>query len=401
MPETRAPAGSIDITTADFGQTPVAGYNQLRSATPISWQPVCRGFLLTRFHDVAQALKSPHMAEHNPFRGWQSIARKLGKDYHATCRLFDYMPFIQGGADHRRLRAGMARGVAPFAHARGTFERAVQSKLNAARMRGGFDLARDFAAPLLPEIMFELMGIGADVRPSIEPITHLSYALDAGLSVRKREKVEQIVSASVQSFSAEVERLLPEPRHTLLHTIHDALPKDGKDRVSDTAHIAAVMLLMGTDALAGCVTFAVHHLLTVQSTDPEAKQPSWGALSDDAIRFAPTVDFLTRVASSEVTIGGFQFARGDRVVLSPLSANHDPQLCGPDAGMIKPRPTVGTGLAFGAGAHVCIGARMVQNITRIAFRALSEMPTMMLSGPAKHNPGRAIRSLASLPIQLH
>jgi cytochrome P450 len=98
-------------------------------------------------------------------------------------------------------------------------------------------------------------------------------------------------------------------------------------------------------------------------------------------------------------ISDFPVRAGQVVMLSPFAANRDPAVF-EDPGKILQRPNLDTGLAFAAGAHVCVGLRMSRNIVRCAFNALAALPQMRLAGAGVQGSGRAVRTLVSLPVEL-
>ncbi len=160
------------------------------------------------------------------------------------------------------------------------------------------------------------------------------------------------------------------------------------------------MLVMGTDALAGCLGFALPRLLAQVEEGARIPQKEWARISDDAIRYATPVAFANRILTADATIGGCPLRSGERLVLSMLSANHDPAEFGPDADRIALRPRMDTGLAFGAGAHVCVGARMSRNIVRRAFVGLAALPALTAIGSLKQGEGTVVRTLISYPLRI-
>lgn len=394
------PKGSVDITTPDFADDPIAGYNLLRAETPVSWQLGARGYLLTRFSDVLEAFKHPDFHEPDLANGWRKIGRKLGRDFAPSLLLFSFLPFIHEGERHRQLRMSLARAVAPFANAEKVFDYCVARRLDPLREKKDFDLVADFAGELVFDVFCELMALPEDQRAEIRALAHISWALEATLPVRKREDMNAVVARCMPALIEHTRETIVQPGSTFLHSIHRALPADEADPVSATAHLAAVMLIMGNDALAGCIAFGVRRLLIDKGPSATA-QKDWGDIWEDAMRYAAPVDFQNRIAQKDTVVAGCPFKQGDRLILSPLAANHDTSVAGQDADVIFGRPQLGYGLTFGAGAHVCVGAKMSSNIMRSAFRGLAALPPLSLGGPGVRGPGKVIRNLSSLPVQIN
>jgi cytochrome P450 len=130
-------------------------------------------------------------------------------------------------------------------------------------------------------------------------------------------------------------------------------------------------------------------------------QREWETIADDAIRYAAPVDFINRIVRGDAVFAGCDFHEGDRLIISPLSANHDPAEFGPATDAVTPKPGKATGLTFGAGSHLCVGNRFSRTIVRAAFAGLASLPDFRLDGPAERGSGYIIRTVASLPATLH
>ena len=100
-------------------------------------------------------------------------------------------------------------------------------------------------------------------------------------------------------------------------------------------------------------------------------------------------------------IRGATIPAGHIVDLVVASANRDPErFAEPDR--LDPLRPDNRHLAFGFGAHFCLGAALARLETRIALRALIErFPAMKLAvDEVAWRPGTVFRSLRALPLCL-
>lgn len=107
------------------------------------------------------------------------------------------------------------------------------------------------------------------------------------------------------------------------------------------------------------------------------------------------------MATENVALGGVTVRAGEVVVPLYATANRDPaEFSDPDRLDIGRR--VVSHLAFGAGAHHCLGAQLARLELQEAFRGLlTRLPGLRLAVPAaelRYKPGMAIYSVAELPI---
>lgn len=90
---------------------------------------------------------------------------------------------------------------------------------------------------------------------------------------------------------------------------------------------------------------------------------------DEMLRHVGPSAVVARYALEDVEIGGVRIPKGSRVTLGLSAANHDPDAF-TAPGRFDIRRAGGTGLAFGGGFHVCLGARLAKVQTEIVVGTL-------------------------------
>ena len=106
-----------------------------------------------------------------------------------------------------------------------------------------------------------------------------------------------------------------------------------------------------------------------------------GAAVEEVLRYEPPVDITGRIASSDMEVGGLGLKAGQAMILSLRAANRDPAMFDDphrfDVSR-KHRPHV----AFGGGAHICIGAPLARLEAQVALARLFErFPDLKLAHP--------------------
>jgi len=123
---------------------------------------------------------------------------------------------------------------------------------------------------------------------------------------------------------------------------------------------------------------------------------------DELLRFnGPVLTPAPRFARDDLEVGGQQIRRGDLVLVSLGSANHDEAaFTDPDA--LDIARALNRHIAFGQGAHFCLGAPLARLEGDIAFRTLlRRMPALRLNAPREHIQWRGtvnLRGLTALPV---
>ncbi|GAA2793237.1 cytochrome P450 [Crossiella cryophila] len=95
---------------------------------------------------------------------------------------------------------------------------------------------------------------------------------------------------------------------------------------------------------------------------------------------------LVRIARTDVELGGTLIRRGEIVLAPLLAAAHDPAAF-PDPGRFAPAGHGRPQLAFGYGAHHCLGAALARMELRVALTGLVRaMPDLRLTKPVAELP---------------
>jgi cytochrome P450 len=186
----------------------------------------------------------------------------------------------------------------------------------------------------------------------------------------------------------------------------------GDDAVSDlvsagvsdmqTLGFAFTMVTGGNDTTTGLLGGGLELL----SDHPAERQrliddPSMipGAV-EELLRLTSPVQGLARTVTSDVTIEGVTIPAGRKVMLLYGSANRDEREFGPLAGALDvgraPRQIV----AFGYGAHHCLGAAAARLMGRVTLEELlARCPSFVVDGAAGvYAPGQFVRWFESLPF---
>jgi len=122
---------------------------------------------------------------------------------------------------------------------------------------------------------------------------------------------------------------------------------------------------------------------------------------EEMLRWVSPIQNMARTAARDVELRGQRIREGEKAILLYPSANRDTAVF-PDPFRFDVRRTPNEHLAFGIGAHFCLGA----NLARLELRVLLEellprMPELALAS-AERPPLRAsnfISGLESLPVE--
>lgn len=313
-------------------------------------------------------------------------------------------PLNRDGADHLQWRAFMSRTFTPqnVERLRPFLCRTAHELIDAFADRGQCEFVADFADPYPSLGLCELIGVPAEDR---DRFRGWANTIALGFSFLVAADIDKVDAALMQllDYAAELAAARRmDPRDDLVTRIAQAAGEGGWSDDEVTGFIAGL-------------TFAGHETTRNQlgSTIAALAEHAdlWDAVAagsasaadvvEETLRFHPAVGDTSRtVAVAEpVEVGGHRLEAGTQVYLSIRSANRD-EVAYPNPDRLNPRQTATSPhLAFGHGAHHCLGAALARAELQEALLALTTRigcPT--IGSDAKWNTPVGIHGPVRLPL---
>lgn len=283
--------------------------------------------------------------------------------------------------DHSRLRQVVSRAFSQSAVAalRPRITRICQETIAAFAGRGRADLMAEYSLIVPVVVIHELLGIPSQVRE--EPSVFMDRFWRAAASRVPDQDAVEFVDEYVTRILA-YKRAAPgeDVTTTLLRALETGDLRDESElrgmlaALLGPGHITTVPLVA-----AGIVRLLEH---PAQLAKAVADPGRWPDVVEELLRHDSVVQASTdRYALEDLVIGGTEVPKGSTVLMSLAAANRDPaRFDDPDSFDID-RPQRGH-LAFGHGAHFCLGAHLGRAEAEIALATLFEMlPDLRLTTP--------------------
>jgi cytochrome P450 len=169
----------------------------------------------------------------------------------------------------------------------------------------------------------------------------------------------------------------------------------------DLASYYVIIATAGHDTTSSTIAGGLQAL--VQNPDQLALLQSEPALlanvADEMIRWVTPVKQFMRTATEDYVLAGTKIAAGDAVYLAYLSANRDEAVF-TDPFRFDVRREANRHLAFGFGAHFCLGAQLARMETRLFFtELLGRLDDIEITGDAPLSTTLFVGGLKRLPIR--
>jgi cytochrome P450 family 142 subfamily A polypeptide 1 len=362
----------------------------MREHAPVYWDDAGRVWGITRYADV--------LAVSRDTQTWRSSGG-IRPDSPAMQYMID-----MDDPDHRKRRALVNKGFTP----RRVQDREARIRevsvdlLERARARGRFDFVRDVAAWLPLVIIGDMLGVDPRDHPRL---LRWSEAMILGTGATTVERMQDAAEA-FELYVAYQRAVLADrrarPRDDLVSVLVHA-EVDGERLSDDELLMETLLILIGGDETTRHVLSGgmFQLLLHPAQRDALARDPAKIPTAvEEMLRWVSPIQNMARTASRDVELRGQRIREGEKAILLYPSANRDAAVF-PDPFRFDVARTPNEHLAFGIGAHFCLGA----NLARLELRVLLEEALRRLPGLAlatsEAPPLRAsnfISGLESLPV---
>jgi cytochrome P450 len=359
----------FDHHSREYGEHQFEMLDELREQSPLIWSDLYGGFWVASGHNLVRRLTmdstSVSVAPGPDRTGGILIPPPPGSK---TRPLF--VPGEAEGEDHDNYRLALNPMFSKqkVAELTPVIERHVSQAIDRLLEQGDFDVVNDFVAPLLSGMACEHLGLEVDDPPAFFKAMFwmVSYT---GESQSEFDEVKATFDEAWQTVVSTVADRRAHPRNDVI----SHLAQWDRPRFSDEEiQMMTLNVILGaadtTSALLGqAIMFLDQH--------PEVRKQ----LSADHSLIRPAVEeFLrlfavatgpARTVTKDIDVDGVTMKVGDRLLLSYVGANHDPDRY-PNPYEFDLNRGAALHLAMGVGSHFCLGAWLAKSTAEISIREL-------------------------------
>jgi cholest-4-en-3-one 26-monooxygenase len=382
----------IDLLDGHFyGNDPHPQFTWMRANAPVYFDEPNGVWGITRYADLKAVAADP-----STFSNAQGIRPDNGP-----------LPMMidMDDPDHLRRRKLVNRGFTPrrVRESEDRIRLVCDSILDAVCEAGSCDLVHDVAAPLPMIMIGDALGVAPEDRADL---LRWSDDMVSGLSgVTSSDEAMIRAATAFSEYEAYSGRVIAERRgcpgtEDLMGILVDA-EVDG-DRLDDAElNMESLLILIGGDETTRhVVSGGVGQLLAhPDQRDRLASDPTLmsGAV-EEMLRWVSPIRNMARVVTHDVELRGQSLRQGQKLLLLYPSANRDEDVFD-DPFRFDIERTPNDHVAFGFGAHFCLGASLARlEITVMVERILARMPDLALAGPTPLRPANFISGYESMPV---
>ncbi len=398
-------------------------FDALRRDMPVAWiSPSEDGvfepfWLVTRYDDVMQVSKDNTTYLNHP----KSVVFSLNEG-------IEFAKNLTGGSPH--MVASLVTFDAPIHmkyrkltqewfkpknlsrlenEIRGLAQATVQRLVDAGP---AVDFVPLVSAPYPLHVVMQIMGVPEEDEPRMLMLTQQMFGgqdddlNQSGMKDLPPDAITQLVAGAVADFERYFAAITAKKRacptgdvsSIIANATIDGAPLNDRDMMGYYIILAAA----GHDTTSASTAGAMLALAQdpAQFARVKADRSLLSGIVEEAIRWTSPVQHFMRTAACDTELGGQPIAKGDWLMINYVAANHDP------AQFESPRKfdaarTPNRHLAFGAGAHQCLGLHLARLEMRILFEALLDrIDSVELAGEPRRSSSTFVGGLKTLPLNI-
>jgi cytochrome P450 len=268
------------------------------------------------------------------------------------------------------------------------------SMVRDAVAKGTCEIMGELATPYVTYVIADLLGVPDEDRAAITeilanaPLPGAVDDADAGASLAPlAEKLGRMFGGYIVDRRAN-------PRDDVMSVLANTRFPDGTlPEVPELIMLAIFLFSAGQDTSAKLTGNSVLYLCENQDLQARlrADRSLIAPFLEEMLRLEGSSKVTHRLCSKDIRVGGFDFKAGTKVVISLAGADRDPVRWEEPNTFRIDRPKVKEHLAFGRGAHTCIGNPLARAEVRVLFERLFDQTSGMAISEAHHGPAGARR----------
>lgn len=397
---------NLDFRSPAFIANPYPTYAKLRQKSPVyAFTP--GSWLVTRYADADAILRNPCLGKDFD----AALIRRYGSKMESepAFRMVKSFMLLINPPTHTRLRTLASKAFS----VRMTEEFRVLARQNADALvdawidRGEVELVEQFAYPLPIRVICTLLKVSFDHALAFQQDTQaLIRTLElAPLNQAELTAANEAAVRFEQLFRDVLKQRRNSPGTDLVSRLLKA--EEGGDRLSEDEIIANIVLLFaaGHETTANMIGNALVTLFRHPEQLRRLRQDHSliPKAVEECLRLESSVQIAARAALQAVHLSGTEIPQDDYVYLALGAANRDPEVFPePDQFSLDRPESTPKSLAFGGGAHYCLGARLARIELETALQTLlRRLPTLSINqlDQLQWKPTFTIRGLTQLEAQ--
>jgi len=408
MADIPPPLSAKEFFTPEFLRDPYPSYRRYLDGRGLQFVTFHGGVWAVFKHaDCSTFLRDPRLSAKRTGTLLDEFPAEQQKDFAELARTLSLWMLFFDAPEHTRLRKLMNKGFSPVAieSLRPQVEKIVDRLLVPLRKSDRIDILPQFAHPLPAYVIAELLSVPESLQQKFVGWSNAVATLFGNpyRTLNDLVAAQQAILGLTNYFCEAVAARRRQKGNDLISLLME-IEADGDVLTEEELYAQCVMLLFGGHETTrnlignGLYTLLRHPEQAAELRDnPELIR---GAV-EELLRYESPVQYTGRMVLEDFEFCGVTAVRGQEIIFMLGAANRDGnQFKDPDR--LDLQRAKNPHLAFGAGAHFCIGNQLARLEGQVAvLKILHEFPRMRsVSAQPEWLPNFSFRGLKTLLVEV-
>ena len=253
---------------------------------------------------------------------------------------------------------------------------------------GKCELIQDVAVPYVTLVIADLLGVPANDRESFREIIAAGPP-PGNIDAEEKPHSSAVLEHLARFFAGYIMDRRATPRTDVLTELASAkLPDGSTPDLATIVGVAVFLFAAGQDTSAKLIGNCLRLLTEDKNLQQQLRQDrsQIPGFIEEVLRLQGSTKVTFRVARRKARIGGREIAAGQKLVIALAAANRDPRRWEDPEEFKLGRKKIQEHLAFGRGAHTCIGAPLARTEVRALLDQLLQQTSDISLAVEKHGP---------------
>lgn len=379
-------------------------FHKLRAEDPVHWSPQMRGWVLTRYDDITQALKDPRLSAASFVGAIDMLPeeqRKALEPLRASVTMWMGHTITE---DHLRMQRLLKKYFTPanVEKLRPRAQAITDELIDAVAPRGEVEVISELAYPLPARVIAEMLGVPSEDRDLLPRWSRDLTAIFLPSTVETLLQSQKSVLEMSEYMRGVVAERRRAPKDDLISMFIAAQADGGIRNDEEILSNCVLLLFAGHETTATLISRGLFYLLEHQGEFArllESPDLLPNAI-EEILRYGGPAQTVTRLAMAPLEIHGKEIKANQLLYLALGAGNRDPEHY-PDPDKFDIGRQTSRHLAFGQGSFYCLGAALARMEAQVCFSTmLRRLPGIRWGSkpPVWHSMGPFARALVSLPV---
>jgi cytochrome P450 len=388
------PLQSFAFPSPEVTQCPFPFYEALREEAPVFKYPGREEYLVSRRKDIMFVLQHPEIFSNATYKGDPRMARDPSWIDSPPAMppgpIETPFSMTQSDPPEHTVKQRSTRGLVAkdrLQDCEDVLRRIAHELIDGFAERGAVELRTEFADPLALFTICELAGFPPEDRDIFLSWNRIGtghgrrYLTDEQLAALDSDKPDQIVYCEQLILDR-----FEHPRDDFLsELIRNQVDRDGALNLPYLTSEVNLILTAGNETTSRMLTSTM--MLLLRNPDQLERVLADRSLVtstiEESLRMESPTQWVSRVTAEDTEIAGVAIPKGSFVMLLYASANRDETWEEPDTFDVGRAGVQKYHMAFGGGAHRCLGAPIARLEGRVALEILLDRLTDLRFAPGQ------------------